>query len=411
MRKAIRVAGLSKAYRIGELDRRATFRETLANFIKHPFPSLSHETFWALKNISFEIDKGEVVGIIGRNGAGKSTLLKMLAKISYPTDGTISVDGRVGSLLEVGTGFHPELTGRENILLNGSILGMTRQEIRHRTDDIIAFAGVEKFIDTPIKRYSSGMRLRLGFSVAAHLEVDVLLVDEVLAVGDGEFQKKCLKTMEKMHRSGRTVLFVSHNMAAVENLCPRAIWIDEGQIRGDGTAQEIINDYMASFGSIQGSGIDLRHVEDRSGSGEIIYTKIQFLDPDHRPKDTLRSGDKVIIRLDYQAFKHVLSPSFGVEIYTVMGTKVTSMNTWSSGFDVASIEPGDGHLELEIQSLNLIPGRYYLTLWLDRVGQSYDRLEHCTTIDIESSDVLASGRSLDSRFGFVFFPVRWQHFC
>ena len=409
MCKAIRVAELSKAYRIGELHRRATFRETLTYFIKHPFSSRPHETFWALKNVSFEISKGEVVGIVGCNGAGKSTLLKVLSRITTPTSGVSDVAGRVGSLLEVGTGFHPELTGRENILLNGSILGMTRQEIRQRIDPIIEFAGVERFIDTPIKRYSSGMRLRLGFSVAAHLEVDVLLIDEVLAVGDGEFQKKCLKAMENMHQRGRTVIFVSHNMAAVENLCPRTIWIDKGQVRRDGASQEVISEYMTSFSRIQGTTVDLRHVEERSGSGEIIYTEIRFLGTDRRPKETLRSGDEVIIRLGYQAFKHVVSPSFGVEIYTEMGIKVTSMNTWSSGFDVAGIQPGEGHVELEIHSLNLIPGRYYLTLWLDRVGQSFDRLENCSSVDIESSDVFASGRSMDRRFGLTFFPVRWRH--
>src|SRR5206468_10115511 len=198
------------------------------------------ETIWALKDVSFKVQEGEVLGIIGRNGAGKSTLLKVLSKITYPTSGKMKVNGRLAALLEVGTGFHGELSGRENIFLNGSILGMTRKEIEAKLDAIVSFAGVERFLDTPVKHYSSGMFLRLGFAVAAHLEPDVLLVDEVLAVGDAAFQKKCLNAMDEMRSGGRTVLFVSHNLAAVENLCSRALWIDNGQIRLDGKPKDVI---------------------------------------------------------------------------------------------------------------------------------------------------------------------------
>jgi len=227
MAYSIIVEHLSKQYKIGRLRRENMLREALVNFVKRPFGRrhAKDEVVWALKDVSLRVEEGEVVGIIGRNGAGKSTLLKLLSKITHPTSGTAKVGGRVGSLLEVGTGFHEELTGRENIYLNGSILGMAKKEVDSKMHAIVSFADVERFIDTPIKRYSSGMRLRLGFAVAAHLDVDVLFVDEVLAVGDVGFQKKCLQKMGNMRNSGRTVLFVSHNMAAVENLCPRAIWI------------------------------------------------------------------------------------------------------------------------------------------------------------------------------------------
>jgi len=234
-------------------------REQIVELIKHPFGrrATEAESIWALRDVSFEVDEGEVVGIIGRNGAGKSTLLKILSKITYPTSGKVKVKGRVASLLEVGTGFHEELTGRENVYLNGSILGMRKREVDERLDAIVAFSGVEQFIDTPIKRYSSGMRLRLGFAVAAHLEPDVLIVDEVLAVGDAGFQKKCIATMEGLRKGGRTVLFVSHNLAAVENLCSRGIWIDAGKIRMDGGVTDAIKGYMGSFVDEQVSGSDL----------------------------------------------------------------------------------------------------------------------------------------------------------
>jgi len=255
---AIRAENLGKRYRIGgKQEPYLTLRDTLMDAAASPFRKLrglmqgdaakaSNETIWALKDVSFEVRHGEVVGFIGRNGAGKSTLLKILSRITEPTEGFADVYGRVGALLEVGTGFHPELTGRENVYLNGAILGMTRAEINRKFDEIVDFAGVEKFLDTPVKHYSSGMGLRLGFAVAAHLEPEILVVDEVLAVGDAEFQKKCLGKMSDVAREGRTVLFVSHNMAAVQSLCQRTIWLNEGHIQNHGIAREIISAYLAS---------------------------------------------------------------------------------------------------------------------------------------------------------------------
>jgi homopolymeric O-antigen transport system ATP-binding protein len=249
---AISATGLSKRYRIGQLDRGyETLRESIVHLARRMSGrehALGHEerNIWALKDASFEVDEGAAVGVIGRNGAGKSTLLKVLTRITTPTEGRAEIRGRVGSLLEVGTGFHPELTGRENVYLNGSILGMKRRELTKKLPDIVEFAGIERFMDTPVKRYSSGMYVRLAFSVAAHLEPEILLVDEVLAVGDAEFQKRCLGRMEELGSSGRTVLFVSHNMQAIAQLCDRAIWLDQGSVVEDGTSSEVVARYLQS---------------------------------------------------------------------------------------------------------------------------------------------------------------------
>jgi lipopolysaccharide transport system ATP-binding protein len=253
---AIRVENLSKMYRIGAREAQSRgLGQTVRSLATSPFaylqrmrrPPTDEETLWALKDVSFEVKQGEVIGVIGRNGAGKSTLLKILSRITEPSGGEAQVFGRVGSLLEVGTGFHPELTGRENIYLNGAILGMRRYEIDRKFDEIVDFSGVEKFLDTPVKRYSSGMYVRLAFAVAAHLEPEILLVDEVLAVGDAEFQKKCLGKMGDVAKGGRTVLFVSHNMVAVLSLCKCIVWLDQGQVRRSGVNQDVVPAYMTSF--------------------------------------------------------------------------------------------------------------------------------------------------------------------
>src|SRR5678810_1400623 len=253
----INVRGLGKAYRIGMINPKHTnFRETVMELAKTPFKRLRRynedwssdepDTYWALKDVSFEVGQGEVLGVIGRNGAGKSTLLKLLSRITDPTEGRVRIKGRVASLLEVGTGFHPELTGRENIFLNGAILGMSRAEIKNKFDEIVAFAEIEKFLDTPVKRYSSGMYLRLAFAVAAHLEPEILVVDEVLAVGDAEFQRKCLGKMNDVAQQGRTVLFVSHNMSAILRLTQEAIVLKKGQLLMRGPTQEAVDYYLSS---------------------------------------------------------------------------------------------------------------------------------------------------------------------
>ncbi len=349
-----------------------------------------------------------MLGVIGRNGAGKSTLFKLLSKITYPTSGSMKVNGRLAALLEVGTGFHGDLTGRENILLNGSILGMTRKEIEAKLDAIVSFAGVERFLDTPVKRYSSGMFLRLGFAVAAHLEPDVLLVDEVLAVGDAGFQKKCLSAMDDMRRGGRTVVFVSHNMAAIENLCSRAVWIDEGQIRLDGAPKDVIEAYLGSNAEACRLVADLSRIHNRRGNGDARFTKLEFLSDDGAPLRFLSSGDRIVLRLHYEALKPITRPDFEVGVYTDLGTLVTRFSTWIDS-SVESISPGQGYLDLAIDCFSLLPGRYYLSLWLKIQGPTFfDVLEHCLQFDVETSDYYGSGKGIHSYFGIVFLPCQWR---
>jgi homopolymeric O-antigen transport system ATP-binding protein len=406
---SITVENLSKQYQIGELHRKTTFRETLMSLVKSPFGKGKKDTIWALKDISFAVEDGEVLGIIGRNGAGKSTLLKVLSKITYPTSGKMKVLGLISSLLEVGTGFHEELTGRENIYLNGSILGMKKRVIRTKLDEIIAFSGVEKFIDTPVKRYSSGMRLRLGFAVAAHLEADILLIDEILAVGDAEFQKKCLNVMDDLGSRGRTVVFVSHNMSAIENLCSRVIWIDNGQVRQDGNNKDVIKNYLSTFAETQKTDGDLRNEENRMGTGEIFYTGIEFLSSERKPQKLCRPGESLVIRLHFHAERRIQTANFGIELYTETGTFLTSINTWSAGIEASLLPPGEGNIELEINSINLMPGRYYLSLWLDGARDHYDRLDYCATLDVEESDYYGTGKGMKSRlFGIIIVPCKWK---
>jgi lipopolysaccharide transport system ATP-binding protein len=407
---SIVVQRLSKQYQLGE-DKSDLLYERLVNWLKAPLTrcaTITPRTVWALRDLCVEVEDGEVLGVIGRNGAGKSTLFKLLSRITHPTSGSLTVKGRLAALLEVGTGFHGDLTGRENILLNGSILGMTRKEIDAKLDAIVAFAGVEQFLDTPVKRYSSGMFLRLGFAVAAHLEPDVLLVDEVLAVGDAAFQKKCLSAMDEMRRGGRTVVFVSHNMAAIENLCSRAIWIDEGRLRLDGPAKDVIAAYVGNSAEACRLVADFTCIESRRGNGDVRFTKLEFLGADGESLKFLSSGDQVVLRVHYEALAHIARPDFEIGLYTHLGTLVTKFSTWIN-YQITSLSPGAGHLDLMIDCLTVLPGRYYLSLWLKIQGPTYfDVLEHCLQFDVEASDYYGSGRGIHSYFGLVFLPCRWR---
>lgn len=407
---ALQVSGLSKQYRLGEYSADTMLREAIMRSISSLGKRRreSEQFIWALQDVTFGVEEGEVLGIIGRNGAGKSTLLKLLSRITYPTSGSVRVSGRVASLLEVGTGFHEELTGRENIYLNGSILGMKKSEIDKQLEAIVEFSGIREFVDTPIKRYSSGMRLRLGFAVAAHLAPDILLVDEVLAVGDADFQRKCLDTMEGLRSSGRTVLFVSHNMAAVESLCTRCIWIEGGRVRADGDARSIVAEYMRTFAEAVTGRIELDHIESRTGNRNAMFRSLEFLDAAGELTNYIRSGDKLKIRLHYEAAKVLRDLVIGINIHTEYGALLLASNNWATGDDIPIVEKGTGYADLEIDSLFLLPGRYYLSLWLGKWNEPLDVLKNCIAFDIEPSDYYGSGRGIDSSFGMVFLPSRWK---
>ena len=312
----ISVQGVGKKYTIVHNATRVTsLKEAITERLKHPFRKLreDREVFWALQDIHFDVQQGEILGIIGRNGAGKSTLLKVLSRIVVPTTGLIQIRGRMASLLEVGTGFHPELTGRENIYLNGSILGMSRRDIARRFDEIVAFAEIEKFLDTPVKRYSSGMYVRLAFSVAAHLEPEILIIDEVLAVGDNNFQKKCLSKVESVSGEGRTVIFVSHNMNTVTRICPRAILLQQGRIIADGTAEAVTRTYLRSD---QGS-ISLRTWDDPAnlpGDGGARLRSARVVDEDGNTKEVFDIRRPIGLEIVFDVLEpgHVLSPNIPV---------------------------------------------------------------------------------------------------
>ncbi|MBV9547680.1 MAG: ATP-binding cassette domain-containing protein, partial [Chloroflexi bacterium] len=314
---AIRAERLGKRYRIGQRETYRSLRDSLSDALVAPFRRLGgsgaaeSNTIWALRNVSLEIAPGEVLGIIGHNGAGKSTLLKILSRITEPTEGRAQVHGRVGSLLEVGTGFHPELTGRENIFLNGAILGMRRSEITRRFDEIVAFAEVERFIDTPVKRYSSGMYLRLAFAVAAHLEPEILLVDEVLAVGDAAFQKKCLGRMGEVAREGRTVLFVSHNLPSVEKLCQRVIVVDGGRVVQEGDPGACISAYLGARAEPR-AGVDLSAVPRLDPRLTPVFTSLDLRDPDGMPVSAVGCGETLEFHISYAAPVEIANPSFGI---------------------------------------------------------------------------------------------------
>jgi len=315
----IECVGVSKRYILGQhASGSQTLREAMTAVLRRQ-PADRGE-IWSLKDLDLEIAEGEAVGIIGRNGAGKSTLLKILARITEPTDGRVRTRGRIGSLLEVGTGFHPELTGRENIQLNGAVLGMGRHEVRRQFDDIVEFSGIGRFIDTPIKRYSSGMYLRLAFSVAAHLQAEIMLVDEVLAVGDAEFQRRCLGKMAEVERAGRTVLFVSHNLDAVIRLCPRSIWLDEGRVQATGDTAEVVDAYLAAGQGEAGT----RSWNSAASDDAARLGRVSILDGDHKPRAVLDRSKSFVVEIEFTVDHPSPSLDLAVVISTNRGTRVVN---------------------------------------------------------------------------------------
>lgn len=415
----IQVRGLSKKYSLGSTIRHDTLRDTLAHGFKSIFrPNCTpvtprhlddSETFWALKDVSFQLEEGEVLGIIGRNGAGKSTLLKILSRITEPTEGEIRIRGRVGSLLEVGTGFHPELTGRENIFLNGAILGMRNKEIKKRFDEIVSFAEIEKFLDTPVKRYSSGMYVRLAFAVAAHFEPEILLVDEVLAVGDAAFQKRCLGKMGGVAQEGRTVLFVSHNMATIQALCTRSILLQVGRIAFDGAVERAINMYLVSAEQLR-ENQPLAFREDRV-SGEIFrFAKVEFLDTTAMTHlNTLVSGQSVSIRLKYLCQAENLLDDVVVSIgfNTKLGTFIFACRSDAVG-KTFRIFPGEGFLTCKIAKWPLSFGRYTYNLIALKHGRTLDWVKEAGFVDVETGDYYGTGVLPAHTYQGVFVDFDWN---
>ncbi|CAN5897031.1 ABC transporter ATP-binding protein [soil metagenome] len=387
-RPAIIVDDIGKSYRIGlQEEKYPTFREAMVNAVKAPARRLrtlgergtEADTFWALRHVDFEVQPGEVVGIIGRNGAGKSTLLKILSRITEPTEGLVRLRGRVASLLEVGTGFHPELTGRENIYLNGSILGMKRAEIDRKFDEIVAFAGVEQFLDTPVKRYSSGMYVRLAFAVAAHLEPEILVVDEVLAVGDANFQRRCIDRMSELSDSGRTILFVSHNMDLIPRLCDRAILLKEGCVQTTGPAGVVTQKYLEESLAF-GAGDDLRQ-RTRSGNGKARFIRIQFVDPLGRLALAHPSGEDLTIRFEIESTCDMDDIAIAVNLHTIQGLKVVTSWTKELGFPV-QLAKGRQVYECKFFKIRLRPGhKVIVSLWMAD-DEVIDYLDNARIVDV-----------------------------
>jgi lipopolysaccharide transport system ATP-binding protein len=381
--------------------------KVLLNPFKNQKSSNHKEEFWALKDLYFDITKGERVGIIGRNGAGKSTLLKVLSRITEPTTGKIQIKGRLASLLEVGTGFHPELTGRENIYLNGAILGMSKLEISRKFDEIVVFAEVEKFLDTPVKRYSSGMYVRLAFAVAAHLEPEILVVDEVLAVGDTQFQQKCLGKMEEVGQQGRTVFFVSHNMASIQHLCTKAMLLKGGVLVATGKPSDVIRQYLSD--SQEGSSVDIRDWRDRLTSGEARLTRLEISDGSGNPTTSIPVNGTVRFTFHAEFYNSILNPCFGVLIYSGFGEPLLDIRSIHSGLEIGPIK-GDIIVSAEIKNLGLYPGRYILSPWISDAGvtSDIDFVKLCCSLQMEPAAGPHGDLKLDPLWGKYWIPSKWQ---
>lgn len=404
----ISVEGLGKKYRIQHYQggaRYVALRDVIAQKLSAPFkprradqPSAT-EDFWALQDVSFDVHEGDVLGIIGRNGAGKSTLLKILSRITEPSAGRVVLRGRAASLLEVGTGFHPELTGRDNILLNGAILGMKRAEILRKFDEIVAFAGTEQFLDTPVKRYSSGMYVRLAFAVAAHLEPEILIVDEVLAVGDSEFQQKCLGKMGEVARSGRTVLFVSHQLAMVDNLCRTGLFLEKGRVRMLGPARDVIAAY-AHRSSHRGVEV-FTDRPNRRGNGAIRFEQARILTAGGRPVDAFTCGGDFIFELQISnpsgAALRSVHVSLGVD--NALGQRVTSWSSTLAGGDFTVAASKTFVVRVMLPRIALLPGDYTYNLFARVNGDIADWIPPAGSFVVEPGDFFGTGRLPEARDG------------
>jgi lipopolysaccharide transport system ATP-binding protein len=413
----ITAEGLGKAYRLGvKMDKNATFRDALVGAIKSPMKRLKarigeptgvDDTFWAIRNISFEVNEGEVLGLIGRNGAGKSTLLKVLSRITEPTEGKATLRGRVASLLEVGTGFHPELSGRENIYLNGAILGMRKTEIDRKFDQIVEFAEVSKFLDTQVKRYSSGMYVRLAFAVAAHLEPEILIVDEVLAVGDANFQKKCLGKMSDVVKDGRTILFVSHNMDAVASLCTHTLLVSGGNVGQRLTPDEGIKQYLAL--SAEGAELPLaKKPRIQQKKRPPIFVGLTVTGDGGHP-NVVQSGGAVTFEVELADCDDLRSGGMcGIAITNDRGTRIAFFHTlYQGGFTFKGTN--HGKLTCTVPSLPLTPNSYFIELvFADGYG-IIEKVERADRLDVVFADVLGTGKIPSNQQGYVVWPAEWDY--
>jgi lipopolysaccharide transport system ATP-binding protein len=397
MTTAIRAEQLAKKYLIANrpLRRNDMLREELASLVRglgRGRSAVEFDEFWALQDVSFEIKQGSRVGLIGRNGAGKSTLLKILSRITEPTNGSVAIRGRVASLLEVGTGFHPELTGRENVYLNGAILGMRREEVRRKFDAIVAFAEVEQFLDTPVKRYSSGMYVRLAFAVAAHLEPDILIVDEVLAVGDAAFQKKCLAQMGNAAQQGTTVLFVSHNIAVIQASCDTAILLDAGKLIAHSAVGPVVRQYLDQSELLV--KIPLAERTDRQGSGAIRFVSFEPRDGHDRLAASYHSGQhvKLLFRFSRVADRALSNAVFTVVVENELGVRVAYLSNEIESASFSRVEAAVGGIEIEIDKLPLLPGVYRFNLQCSINGEDADSIQNAGHVTVEAGDFFGTGR-------------------
>jgi lipopolysaccharide transport system ATP-binding protein len=414
----VEVEKLGKCYQITRQHRRNDtlrdaltdgvrgFKRRISRFVSRR-PNENQKPFWALRDVSFQVKQGEVLGVIGRNGAGKSTLLKLLARITEPTEGRFGLCGRVASLLEVGTGFHPELTGRENIYLNGAILGMRRAEISRRFDEIVEFSEIEQFLDTPVKRYSSGMYVRLAFAVAAHLEPEILIVDEVLAVGDAAFQEKCMGKMKRTATQGRTVLFVSHNMASIQQLCTRAFCIRSGQVVSEGNPRDVIRAYMRQNRSEHNASI--RDWPDRETNGQARIVELEISDLTDGNKGSVAFGSDLQLTIGAEFHEPTVDPGFGVIIQSMDGEPLLDLRSSHSGVRLGSVS-GRIDMQLTVRQLGLHPGEYLLSPWISDAVCSVDLdwVKYCAKLRVHPAPAMGRTIRLNPAYGRYWIPSSWE---
>lgn len=406
---AISIDDVSKKF-VMRADRAASIKEAFLRRGKS-----QTKDFWALKNVSFDIPKGSFYGIIGHNGSGKSTLLRLTAGIHKPTSGTITTDGQISALLELGSGFHPDLTGRENVFLNGAMLGLPRKQMAKAIDEITEFSGIGDFIDAPVKVYSSGMHVRLGFAIAVHVEPEILLVDEVLAVGDEAFQRKCFDHIYALRRKGTTIVLVSHDAGTMESLCDEVAWLDHGELQAVGEASPTIESYLGRVNEQENKRL-VKEAEDeaelaekieivdadRRGSGEIRVTSVDYLDLDGTSRQSATSGDPLVIRLNYEAAATVIHPVFGIGIYHENGTHLSGPNNRLADVEQPVIEKGQGYVDVTVDRMPLLAGKYFITTGI----YSADLL-HCFDSWDRSNRLIVQPGSSAERYGMLEFGARW----